>query len=170
MLISNRNYSCNNGSLANCAYVYSYAFTGGSDASSYTYVAQSDVDDSYNQAVNQYEGGETATARANVQGQVASNEQMSGGINCSHQLSDNHNVGDHATSVTAYIAVTCSAEVYDYNGARSLAASLLQKSITSTPDETQVGKITTNLLSAVGGSNGTVVVKVEAKGTDLPLQ
>lgn len=163
----NQNFSCNNGSLPNCSYVYNDAFSGGSNASSYTYVLQSDVNNANNQVVNQYESGETATAKSNVEGQVSSNEQVFNGIGCPQHLSDNQSAGNHASSITAFLSVSCSAEVYDPNSAQSLAASLLQNSITSTPGEKLVGKITTHVLSVSGGSNGTIILEVDAKGTEV---
>jgi serine/threonine protein kinase len=163
----NGNYSCNNGNLKNCAYVYNNAFSGGSNASSYTYVSQTDVNNANNSAISQYASGETATAKSNVEGQMSSNEQMLNGIGCSQHLSDNQSVGNHASSVTASISVSCSVEVYDSNGAQHLATSLLQNSITRTPGEKLVGQITTNVRSVSGGSNGTIVVQVEAKGAEI---
>jgi len=163
----NQNFSCNNGNLQNCSYVYNNAFSGGSDASSYIYVLQSDVNNANNQVVNQYSSGETTSAKSNVEGQVSSNEQIFNGIVCAQHLSDNQSAGNHASSITAFISISCSAEVYDPNSAQSLTASLLQNSITRTPDEKLIGKITTHVLSVSGGSNGTVILEVEAKGTEV---
>lgn len=163
----NQNFSCNNGSLQNCSYVYNDAFSGGSDAASYTYVLQNDVNNANNQVVNQYESGETATAKSNVAGKVSSNEQMFNGIACAQRLSDNQSAGNHASSITAFISVSCSAEVYDPNSAQSLSASLLQNSIIRTPGEKLIGKITTHVKSVSAGSNGTVILEVEAKGTEV---
>ncbi len=161
----NGTYPC--GSISNCATDYNSAFSGGSDASSYIYVLQSDVNNANNQVVNQYLSGETTTAKSNVKGQVSSNEQMFNGIGCAQHLSDNQSAGNHASSITAFISVSCSAEVYDSHSAQSLTASLLQNSITRTPDEKLIGKITTHVLSVSGGSNGTVILEVEAKGTEV---
>lgn len=162
----NGTYPC--GSVSNCATDYNSAFSGGSDASSYIYVLQSDVNNANNQVANQYLSGETTTAKSNVEGQVSSNERMFKGIGCAQHLSDNESAGNHASSITAFISVSCSAEVYDSNSAQTLSASLLQNSITKTPGEKLIGKITTHVLSVSGGANGTTVnLEIEAKGTEV---
>jgi hypothetical protein len=47
-----------------------------------------------------------------------------------------------------------------------MAASLLKQSITSTPNESLLGSVTTSMLS-VYASNGAIIMKVAAQGTEI---
>ncbi len=154
-------------SYPQCAYVTNYAFSGGTNASSYSYVQQSDINNAVSRATALYQGAEIAAGQSSVAGQMRSGERMFGGTGCSSHYTHSPAAGTrNVSTVTAGIWVTCSAEVYDYNGALAMAASLLKQSITSTPNESLLGKITTSMLS-VYASNGAIIMKVAAQGTEV---
>src|SRR5579885_1541072 len=161
-------YRCQFGSsYPQCAYVTNYAFSGGTNASSYSYVQQSDINNAVSRATALYQGAEIAAGQSSVAGQMRSGERMFGGTGCSSHYTHSPAAGTrNVSTVTAGIWVTCSAEVYDYNGALAMAASLLKQSITSTPNESLLGKITTSMLS-VYASNGAIIMKVAAQGTEV---
>ncbi len=154
-------------SYPQCAYVTNYAFSGGADFSSYSYVQQSDINNAVSRATALYQGSEIAAGQSSVAGQMRSGERMFGGTGCSSHYTHSPAAGTrNVSTVTAGIWVTCSAEVYDYNGALSMAASLLKQSITSVPNETLLGSVTTSMLS-VYASNGAIIMKVAAQGTEV---
>lgn len=142
------------------------AFSGGSDGSSYTYISQGDMNNAA-AAASQLQSSETTTAQSGVYGQVRANEKISGSVGCSTSKTYNGYAGKHANSVTASVAVSCSAGVYDQQGAQSLAASLLQTSVSNTPNQALAGQVTTSITSVSAGSHGTIILKVEAKGTSM---
>jgi hypothetical protein len=154
-------------SYPQCAYVTNYAFSGGTNASSYSYVQQSDINNAVSRATALYQGSEIAAGQSSVAGQMRSGERVFGGTGCSSHYTYSPAAGTrNVSTVTAGIWVTCSAEVYDYNGALSMAASLLKQSITSTPNESLLGSVTTSMLS-VYASNGAIIMKVAAQGTEI---
>lgn len=141
-------------------------FSGGQNASSYTYVSQTDMNNASN-AASQMQTAETSSGQSTVASQVGSNERMLGSVGCSPHKTYNHGAGDRADSVTASVSVSCSAEVYNQQGAQALAASLLEKAIKATPNVALLGQPTTSVRGVSGGSNGTVILKIAATGTDI---
>ncbi len=139
------------------------AFTGGQGPQTTTIVQQSDID------------GAATTLEANppnaqrvLQGQVRTNEQMIGTPQCTPNVTSDHKAGDQATSVTATVSFTCTGEVYDRDGALSMAAKQLttQAATRPGPGYTLVGKIATALAQAAlaDASTGTIKLTVNAEG------
>jgi serine/threonine protein kinase len=141
-------------------------FSGGSNGSSYTYVSQADMNNA-SSAGSQMQAQEESGGQAAVTAQVRSNERMMGGVGCSPDKTYNHGAGDHASSVTVSVSVSCSAEVYDQQEAQALASTLLENAIKATPNEAPLGQPTTSVIGVTGGSNGTVILKVVATGTEI---
>ena len=162
----NYNYCLNSGCSVEIHLENTSALSGGQNASSYTYVSQADMNNAIS-AANQLQASETSSGQAAVTAQVRSNERMLGSASCSANKTYNQSAGDRANSVTAGVSVSCSAEVYDQQGAQALAASLLEKSLNATPNVALVGQPTTSVTQVSAGSNGTVVLKIAAKGTDV---
>jgi len=103
------------------------AFTGGQDASDYTFVQQSDIDGASTPLVDQL----TSAAQSAVQQQVHANEQFASPPECTPTIKANHNANDRATDVTVTATVTCKGEVYDAQAAQSMASDLLRSDATS---------------------------------------
>ena len=153
----------------NGGYIYIYnstSFSGGNNGSSYTYISQYDMGNASN-AGSQLQAAETSKGQSAVSAQVHSNERMLGGVGCSPNKTYNHGAGDRADSVTVSVSVSCSAEVYDQQGARSLAASLLEKTVKGMSNVALIGQPTTSVTRVSSGSNGTVILKIAATGTDV---
>lgn len=139
------------------------AFTGGQGPQTITTVQQTDID------------GAATTLEANppnaqlvLQGQVHTNEQMIGTPQCTPNVTSDHKAGDQATSVTVTVSFTCTGEVYDRDGALSMAAKQLttQAATRPGPGYTLVGKIATALAQAAlaDASTGTIKLTVNAEG------
>jgi len=139
------------------------AFSGGQGPQTVTLVQQSDID------------GATNTLEANppnahqvLQGQVRANEQMVGTPQCTPNVTADHKAGDQAASVTVTVSFRCAGEVYDRDGALSMAARQLttQAATRPGPGYTPVGKIATALTQTAlaDASTGTVKLTVNAEG------
>ncbi len=139
------------------------AFTGGQGPQTITTVQQTDID------------GAATTLETNppnaqhvLQGQVHTNEQMIGTPQCTPNATSDHKAGDQATSVTVTVSFTCTGEVYDRDGALSMAAKQLttQAATRPGPGYTLAGKIATALAQAAlaDASTGTIKLTVNAEG------
>src|SRR5205807_2886866 len=93
------------------------AFSGGQDPQKYTAVQQSDVDG----AANPLKSPLTQSAMSSLQGQKHANEQFVTRPQCTTTVTSNPPVGAKASSVTVTVTAKCSAEVYDQNGAQTIA-------------------------------------------------
>ena len=165
--VINQNIRCGqDGYAGDCVYSYSYAFSGGQNAQSYTTVSQSDINLVESEATQNIVQ-ERNNAYSFVAGEVGSQPTLNS-ITCTqYQSGASHNVGDQASSVTVNTSVTCSATVYDEQGALTRAESLLHASITGTSHEKQVGTISAYLLSSPSYVNGSTVLNIVAKGNEV---
>jgi VCBS repeat-containing protein len=138
------------------------AFTGGTSPQLYPYVQQSDIDNAANGLIS----ANQPDAQRVLQTQAHANERFVGTPQCTPNTPNaNHQAGDHATTVTVSVNFTCTGEVYDYNGALSLARQLLRKQAANNPGSAcaLTGQIIVSLQSA--SFNGqTVTLLVAAKG------
>jgi len=153
----------------NGGYIYIYnsiSFSGGSDGSSYTYISQYDMGNASN-AGSQLQASETSSGQSAVTAQVRSNERMLGGVSCSPNKTYNHGAGDRASSVTVSVSVSCSAEVYNQQGAQALATALLEKAVKAMSNVALIGQPSTSVTRVSTGSNGTVILKIAATGKDV---
>jgi serine/threonine protein kinase len=97
------------------------AFTGGQDPQSYTFVQQSDIDG----AAQAMQPGLIQSARATFANLKSGDEESAGDPQCPTRILSDHQAGDHASSVTVTVTVTCSGLVYQRHDAQSLATALL---------------------------------------------
>ncbi len=108
-------------------YTNSTDFTGGQDAKSYKFLQQSDV----NSYVGTVQNSLTRQAQDEVKKQVRAGEQPIGQTRCNDpNVQADQKVGDNqqdVQSATVSVTVTCSAAVYDAQGAQRIAESLLTK-------------------------------------------
>jgi len=139
------------------------AFGGGQDAQTITVVKQGDIDG----AANTLEAN-PPKAQQVLQAQVQANERLIGTPQCTPNASSDHKAGDKATSVTVTASFNCTGEVYDQDGALSMAAKLLTDQAATNPGTGYmlVGKVATALKQATpaDASTGTVRLTVSAEG------
>lgn len=139
-------------------------FSNGKDAQTYTVVQQSDINNAANALIN----ANTPDAQQVLQSQIQANERMVGTPQCTSHVTSNHAAGDKATSVTVGVNFTCTGEVYDASGARTMAAGMLNSDAQSSPGSGYVlaGNVTTSVTGAsiTDTGNGTVTVTVSASG------
>ncbi|MBE3567791.1 MAG: protein kinase, partial [Thermogemmatispora sp.] len=108
--------------------VVSGPFTGGQDPQPYTYIQQSDLDN----VVNPLKAGLQQQAQQQLLQQAHSGERVVG-PDCSTSTRSNHQVGDHATSVTVSLVVTCSGAAYNQQAALDMATALLRQEAARDP-------------------------------------
>ena len=84
------------------------AFSGGADASDFSFVQQSDIDTVTNNLTTQL----TADLRAKVTQQITSDERQATDIQCTPKSSSNHNANDQSNDVTINFSMTCAVLVY----------------------------------------------------------
>ncbi len=134
----------------------------------YTYITQGDLHTARQNAYGQWYSSEVNETQNSLKNHIKSSEHEGNGLSCQPDYAYNHMTGDHAASVIASIYVTCTIEVYDYIGARSLASSMAQQWITSTPSYKQLGKISTTVISAAQNIDGqTIDIKIATKGAKI---
>ena len=139
------------------------AFTGGTDPQPYTYVQQSDIDNAANALI----AANKPDAQRVLQRQIPSGERLIGTPQCNPNTSANQSSGDQVSQVTVKVTFTCSGEVYDYNGALTMAKNLLA--------QLGNGRYPSYKLVGIGASmqkvelsplnNGVVLLTIQARGT-----
>lgn len=92
-------------------------FSGGTDASDFTFVQQSDIDKVTSALSTQL----TPDARTKVTQQVKSGERMADDIQCTPNSSSNHKANDQSGDVTVSLSMTCAALVYSEQALRQAA-------------------------------------------------
>jgi hypothetical protein len=148
------------------------AFGGGQDPQPNSVIQQGDI----NGAANALVASLTPGAQSGLQSQVQPNEQIvSNTMQCNKStFTADQSAGDRARTVTVTVAITCKEEVYDQQGALTMAANLL-KAQASTLLEARDFKpgsaysLTGNTLTGVTkvtivDSKGTVSLLVSAEG------
>ncbi len=142
----------------------SNAFTGGKNSQAYTAVSQSDIDGS----ASILENSLTPDAQTELQGQVRSSERLVDTPQCAPNVTSDHQVGDKVTSITVTVTITCIGEVYDHDGALSMATTLLrdQASKDLGSGYASVGTIKTTEAQAtlIDTATRTIKVPVTAQG------
>jgi VCBS repeat-containing protein len=139
-------------------------FSGGQKARIFAVVAQRNV--------AQVAGPLTATLSRDAQttfaAQVHPAEQVASQEHCTPTAHPDHPVGSEATQVAITVAVTCRGEVYDAQGAKVLAATLLAQQAAHTLGSSYkvVGEVTTQTtqVSMVDAHRGTLLLSVSAEG------
>jgi hypothetical protein len=143
------------------------SFGGGQDPQAHAVVEQVDINAATNQLVASLKPG----VLSDLQKQVHANEQVvPNTLQCPNRaLSDitiNHNSGDHASSVSAGGTVVCTEEVYDHDGALSMAKSLLKADASIKADVSK--KLGTHYVPPVDKDIATGVAQpiiIDTKGT-----
>ena len=105
-------------------------FTGGQDASDYTFVQQSDIDTATTTLNNNLTNAVSAVQSA-VQGQLASGEQFMNGVQCNPHVTSNHKGNDRASDVTVTVASECAGIAYSTTKLTDFATTQLSQSAAS---------------------------------------
>ena len=98
------------------------AFTGGQDASDFTFVQQSDLDSVSTPLVSQM----TTEAQTGAQQQVKPDEKLVNDLKCTPVVTSDHKVNEHATAVTVQVTVKCVGEAYTDQALQTMAVTLLK--------------------------------------------
>ncbi|HVB20952.1 MAG TPA: hypothetical protein VNG51_03290 [Ktedonobacteraceae bacterium] len=139
------------------------AFSGGQNASDYTFLQQSDIDGAAAPLVTQL----TSDAEASVQQQVRANEQFVSDPVYTPTIKTNHKAGDKVADVTVTVTVTGKEEVYDQQATDSIATDLLGSDAASQPGTryTLIGEVVTGTPEVSNtDEHGTVTMLVSAEG------
>jgi hypothetical protein len=140
------------------------SFSGGQDSQTFTVVSQNDV----NGFANPLKTSLPAAARTDVTNQKKANEQFVGSVTCSSpSVTSSPAVGQAAKQATVMVSVMCSGEVYDQQGAFTLAQNSLMAKAGQSPGAgyALVGSILTTVKQAsVVDSKGTVALLIFAEG------
>jgi len=140
------------------------AFTGGQDPQNFTVVQQSDIDS----AAKPLKDMLTPQAQDSVKGQIHPNEQLVNPLQCTPDVTSDHNAGDRATNVTVIVKVNCSGEVYDKQAAQMIASDLLKQQAAKTPGPgyALVGDLVTKVTQVMvtDPKKGTLLLQVKAEG------
>jgi hypothetical protein len=140
------------------------AFTGGQRARDFAAVAQRDVQQVAGPLATTF----TQSAQETLTTLVHPTEQVVSPAQCAPAIHPNHPVGSETAQVTVAVSVTCRGEVYDAQGARVLAATLLAQQAARTLGSSYevIGDITTQIsqVRTVDAQWGTLLVSVSAEG------
>ena len=146
------------------------SFGGGQDPQAHAVVEQADI----NAATDQLVASLKPKVLSDLQQQVHANEQVvPNTLQCLNRaLSDitvNHNAGDHASSVSAGGTVVCTEEVYDHDGALSMAKSLLKADVSKKLGTNYAPPVDKDIAAGVTqatviDTKGTVSLNVSAQG------
>ena len=145
-------------------FVRNQAFSGGRDPQPNSVVQQSDI----TSATTALQNALTPGTKAALQKQIHANEQTVNSVTCTPTVSANHKAGDQAKNVTVTGTITCTQEVYDQQGAKTLAANLLkaeaQKNLDSTYTLLNNNVVTHITTVSIIDAHGTVSLDVNAEG------
>jgi VCBS repeat-containing protein len=127
-------------------------------------VQQSDIDNEAKALTN----ANTPNPQQVLQPQIQANERLIGTPQCKPNATSNHTAGDKATSVTVTVSFTRTGEVYDEDGARTMAAGMLKDQATTDPGSgyTLGGNVKTAVNSAIvtDARRGMITLTVNAEG------
>jgi hypothetical protein len=142
------------------------AFTGGQDPQNYSFLQQSDIDS----VANSLKTALTPQGQRGLQSQRRASEQPATAPACSPTVTADQPVGDTGKdikSATVTVSVTCTQEVYDQQGAQTLAETLLKtKATTDLPGYALVGSLLTTIKQqSVDSKTNTVSLLATTKGT-----
>ncbi|HJT58080.1 MAG TPA: hypothetical protein VJ761_16365 [Ktedonobacteraceae bacterium] len=155
-----RGTCCGNSNI----FVRNQAFSGGRDPQPNSVVQQSDI----TSATTALQNALTPGTKATLQKQVHANEQTVNSVTCTPTVSPNHRAGEQAKTVTVTGTITCTQEVYDQQGAKTLAANLLKAEAQKNLDSTYTllnNNIVTHISTvSIIDAHGTVSLDVSAEG------
>jgi hypothetical protein len=142
----------------------SVAFSGGQKAHDFAAVALRDVQ----QVAGPLATTLTQSAQEALTAQVHPTEQVVSPAQCTPAIHPDHPVSSEAAQVTVAVSVTCRGEVYDAQGAKVLAATLLAQQAARTLGSSYevVGEVTTQIVqvSTLDAHRGTLLLAVSAEG------
>ena len=139
------------------------AFSGGQDASDYTYVQANDIGAPSALLINQL----TTKTQDAVNKQVKAQEQLTGNIQVTSKISTDYQANDKASDVTVTVTVIAKGEVYKPSDAQSLAMNTLKSDAV-----TKLGSSYTLVGTTIAvpptiqsiGNDGTITMTVKTEG------
>ncbi|WP_220208862.1 serine/threonine-protein kinase [Reticulibacter mediterranei] len=135
------------------------AFAGGVDERTYMYVQQSDIDTT---AAALIQANAPAPAQV-LKPKISANERLVGEGACTPGQQANHQANEQAANVTVSVWFTCSGNLYDYDRASMLTASLLRDEM-KTAHYTAINTVKTTLKQQrVADDQGTIVIQIQAQ-------
>ena len=153
-----------NGIASNYVVENKAPFSGGRDTVYYPVVEKNDLIS----AVTPLTRTLLRNTQTAVIAQVQSNEQIAASTRCSERTAYNHQVGDHAATVSAVITATCTLEAYDQQGAYTLAINLLRHRLTASGSTVLNPFFTATVVQEqVLDTKGTISLLVNAVNTEF---
>ena len=139
------------------------AFSGGQDASDYTYVQANDIGVPTAAFINQL----TTDTQNAFKKQVQTQEQLAGNIQVTSKISTDHQANDKASDVTVNVTVIAKGEAYKPSDAQSLAMNTLKSDAL-----TKLGSSYTLVGTTIAapptiqssGNDGTITMTVKTEG------
>jgi hypothetical protein len=131
------------------------AFTGGQDATNYTFLKKSDVNNAISQSImNATKQG----AISDLNKQIRTGEQLLNAPSCTSKLQADQPIGDHGTNVTrtnVTYGLKCTVTAYDNLGAQNIVKDLLTQkaAVTPGPGYVLVNNIQASLISQATTKN-----------------
>ncbi|HET8844079.1 MAG TPA: hypothetical protein VFN35_21615, partial [Ktedonobacteraceae bacterium] len=143
------------------------AFSGGQDAVPNSIITQGDIDKAAKPLITTL----TASTQGDLQKEVQSTQKVvEGSLNCPPTVDPDHNAGDQAKTVKVEVSVTCTEEVYDFQGAKQIGTTrLTERASNDLPDHgsqySLVGQIVPEVLSTTQvGANKQVTIYLQVTG------
>ncbi len=139
------------------------AFSGGQDPQPYTYLQQSDID----HASATLQTTLAPQAQQALESRILPGERLVAAPTCFTTTTADHQAGDHVARANVSLAETCTAEVYDQVGARTLAAGLLAAEALQNPGPYYrlTGQIVTSLPIILSiDRQGALTLRASAEG------
>jgi serine/threonine protein kinase len=135
------------------------AFAGGVDEQTYTYVQQSDIDTT---AAALMQANAPAPAQV-LKPKIPKNERLVGEGACTPGQQADHQANDKAATVTVSVWFTCSGNLYDYDRASMLTASLLREEMKAA-HYTAINTVKTTLKQQrIANDQGTIALQMQAQ-------
>jgi hypothetical protein len=138
-------------------------FTGGKDASDYTYVQASDISVQSALSISQL----TTKTQDAINKQIQAQEQLIGNSQVTSKVSSNHQANDKASDVTVTVTVTARGEVYKPSDAQSLAMNTLKSDAVTKLGSGYIVAGTTIAAPPTiqsTGNDGTITMTVKTEG------
>jgi serine/threonine protein kinase len=135
------------------------AFAGGVDEQTYTYVQQSDIDTTAAALIQ----ANTPVPAQVLKPKIPKNDRLVGEGACTPGQQANHQANDKAATVTVSVWFTCSGNLYDYDRASMLTASLLREEM-KTAHYTAINTVKTTLKQQrIANDQGTIALQMQAQ-------
>jgi hypothetical protein len=135
------------------------AFAGGVDEQTYTFVQQSDIDTTAAALIQ----ANAPVAAQVLKPKIPANERLVGDGACTPNQQADHQASEKAATVTVSVSFTCSGNLYDYDRASMLAASLLREEMKTAHYSASDTVKTTLKQQRLADDQGTIALQMQAQ-------